>query len=263
LFFYVFFCVWARKKKVTKAINKIFAPISKKLTTQEFFVENMSSTPVGRAVAARLKDLQHEFKDGDEFIARVVDASFDRQQSERKQTPNRQKRLSFLRALKRHETNPDEFDFDSLQEDRVDLEREKKATHRRGGLKYRAPKTLFDLLDMLAQGKLRGADRTPQEFPAWLLSGLETIANEMNEKNEANETNDSEVEAKNEEYDQESVRSARTANANDEQDSQTRGDDEDDEQRRERRDQRRDEEQDYERGEELSLIHISEPTRQP
>jgi len=163
----------------------------------------MSETPTARLVAARLKAMQHEFKDADEFIKRLVDASLDQRQRGSDRAPNRQKRLSYLRTLKNHETDPDDFDFDSLQQDRLDLERELKANHRARGeqSKYRAPKTFFDLLNMLAEGKLRDADRVPRAFPDWLLHGfeklhvdeaedpsLETQADEIDVPNETNES---------------------------------------------------------------------------
>jgi hypothetical protein len=115
--------------------------------------------------------MQQEFKDANEFIERLVDSSFNGRDDE---NPPRSKRLSFLRQLKAHETNPDDFDFDSLQQDRLELERELKENHRLSGAdgKYRPSKTLFDLLNMLAEGKLRDKNKVARELPDWLLRGL-------------------------------------------------------------------------------------------
>lgn len=230
---------------MSAGIKKIVAPISKK---EEFpskglvFFKMSAPNPVTHTVAARLKALQREFKDGDEFIERLVDASFDHRKPEGKQPPIRQKRTSYLQALKAHETHPNDFDFDSLQQDRLEIEREMKA-NRRG--KSRAPKTFFDLLNMLAEGKLRDADRVPQEFPEWLLRGLTSLRADDEEEHDgtkegANESEERDVEERedvneeeeredvNEEEEQDGVREVETeydrADENEDEDRETEAD---------------------------------------
>jgi hypothetical protein len=128
-------------------------------------------------VLARLRAMQGEFRNIDDFVSQLVSASFDRRKKESDQTPTRAKRLAFLQKLASHQTNPRDFDFDSLRENRADIEQALKEQHRANGTrsKFRSPKTLFDLLAMLAQGKLHDAKNTPREFPDWLLRGLKKL----------------------------------------------------------------------------------------
>jgi hypothetical protein len=128
-------------------------------------------------VLARLRAMQGEFRNIDDFVSQLVSTSFDRRKKESDQTPTRAKRLAFLQKLASHQTNPRDFDFDSLRENRADIEQALKEQHRANGTrsKFRSPKTLFDLLAMLAQGKLHDAKNTPREFPDWLLRGLKKL----------------------------------------------------------------------------------------